>query len=223
MGDRIKTGIRFLDFFLSGGFQVPGFIHLYGEPGTGKSTLGYHLVSRLHEQGEKAVWLDFNHSFSIKRLISMAKDSSIVRSVALLAMSAHGQFINTLSKLNTLMVQARLLVLDNFTYFYQLSETQEKKGTFYTMFHHQLIRILALLRRQRALGLLINQVRSTLDGTFYPIGGQLINELSRYVLTIKKSGQQYELEIIKGEPNQILIPFILKNDGWRVLEHGVKS
>ena len=216
MGDRIATGIPFLDFFFHGGFEVPGFVHVYGEPGTGKSTLGYQLVKSVHEQDDHAIWLDFNASFSTKRLLSIAKDATVLDSLTLISITSRSYFLTVLPTIISVARDAKLFVLDNFTYFYQLSDTTDKHGEFYLMYQ-QLVRLFALLRRNHMLGLLINQVRSTAEGDFYPIGGQLINEISRYVLAIRHNGDHNDLEIKKGKANQETLSFILLQEGWSVL------
>ena len=222
MGNKIATGLIPLDFFLCGGFEVPGFIHLYGEPGTGKSTLGYHLVQSFHKNGERVVWIDFNSSFSMKRLLSIVKDKSVIHSLTLISITSKEYFISMLSGLISIASQTRLIILDNFTYFYQLSDNDKKKGEFYQMFQ-QLVRLISLIRRNRMLGLLINQVRSTKDGNFYPVGGQLVNEISRYVFAIKKMEEYNELEVIKGKTNHDKLLFKLMDNGWNVIPNGIEE
>ncbi len=214
MGFRISTGITALDFFLSGGFTLPSLVHLYGEPGTGKTTLGYHLLKNFHERGLKTVWLDFNESFSLRRLLSLSKDHSILKSFRIFQLKSNLEFKKSL---NILKIEdnEKLLVLDNFTYYYQLSQSEEKLGAFYNMLHHQLMRVMAAVKRNSMLCLLINQVRTTRDGNFYPVGGSLLNELAGYVLTTLYSNDVCLVKIIKGssiEPNQF--EYGLFDAGW---------
>jgi len=221
VGDRITTGIPFLDFFFHGGFRVPGFVHVYGEPGTGKSTLGYQLVKSVIDQGEQAIWLDFNASFSMKRFLSLMDNPSFVDSLTLINVTSRNYFFTVLPIIISVARDAKLLVLDNFTYFYQLSNTDEKDGEFYHMFQ-QLVRLSALLTRHRMLGVLINQVRSTTNSQFYPVGGQLINDLSRYVLAITHHGDHNELMVKKGESIEESLQFSLIEEGWSVI-HDVEG
>ena len=218
VGDRIGTGISFLDFFFHGGFQVPGFVHVYGEPGTGKSTLGYHLVKTIHHRGENTIWLDFNASFSAKRLLTIIKDVNFIDSLTLINVTSQSYLLTVLPTIISMARNARLLILDNFTYFYQLSDTEEKQGEFYRMYR-QLLRLSALLNRNKMLGVLINQVRSSLDGEFYPVGGQLLNDLSRYVLAITNCGDHCELTVKKGDAIDEKLFFSLIQDGWSLIQN----
>jgi len=215
VGVRITTGITALDFFLSGGFQVPSIIHVYGEPGTGKSTLGYHLVSCLHEKGLGTIWFDFNSSFSMKRLLSISKNDQVLQTLRLYQLESGNQLSKSLNQLK-IRENEKLLVLDNFTYYYQLSNSEDKRGTFYNMLHHQLMRILAAVRRNNMICFLINQVRTSSNGDFYPVGGSLMNEISQYVITTRHEDGHFKLEVMKGEINEENLMYSLSSSGWEV-------
>ncbi|MDX1639169.1 MAG: ATPase domain-containing protein [Balneolaceae bacterium] len=62
MKQKISTGVSGLDDILNGGL-IPGRSYLVnGGPGTGKSTLGYHFLSRGLHSGEKVLYISLGES-----------------------------------------------------------------------------------------------------------------------------------------------------------------
>jgi circadian clock protein KaiC len=54
---RIATGIPGLDGMMEGGFPLPSFILVAGEPGTGKTTFGVQTLFHGSENGETALYI----------------------------------------------------------------------------------------------------------------------------------------------------------------------
>ncbi len=56
-GDRVSTGVAGLDTVLNGGLLPQAAYLLKGQPGTGKTTLGLHLLIEGARRGERCLHL----------------------------------------------------------------------------------------------------------------------------------------------------------------------
>ena len=61
-GERISTGVPWLDQMLSGGLFRGSAVLVSGSPGTGKTTLGAHLIDAACARGERALLILFEES-----------------------------------------------------------------------------------------------------------------------------------------------------------------
>lgn len=69
-----QTGCKKLDKLLNGGFPSCSISLIYGEAGTGKTTLALQTSIQAAIKGFKVLFLDPDQSFSIQRLAQIAKD-----------------------------------------------------------------------------------------------------------------------------------------------------
>lgn len=70
----LQTGWTLLDAALGGGIPAGRVVELYGEEGSGKSTLCYQLVHSIQAQGGVAVYLDVESTFPKELASSMGVD-----------------------------------------------------------------------------------------------------------------------------------------------------
>jgi KaiC/GvpD/RAD55 family RecA-like ATPase len=59
MIEKIKTGMPKLDEALYGGFEKNASILLFGEAGTGKSSIGIQYLYKGYEQGDNGLYVTF--------------------------------------------------------------------------------------------------------------------------------------------------------------------
>lgn len=64
--ETIQTGIYSVDRILGGGFRRGGIVELYGNEGSGKTTLAMHAVALEQKKGHKCAYIDAEQSFTME-------------------------------------------------------------------------------------------------------------------------------------------------------------
>jgi DNA repair protein RadB len=67
MAEKISTGCNSLDTVLQGGISRSGITVIYGEAGTGKTTLAIQIAARTVTEGLKVLYVDSDRSFTQQR------------------------------------------------------------------------------------------------------------------------------------------------------------
>lgn len=62
----IQTGIYSIDKILGGGFPKGRIVELYGNEGSGKTTLAFHTIAEAQRRGEKTAFIDVEHSANLE-------------------------------------------------------------------------------------------------------------------------------------------------------------
>lgn len=63
--DTLSTGVYSIDKALGGGFARGRVVELYGNEGSGKTTLAMQVIVQTQLKGEKAAYIDVEHSFDL--------------------------------------------------------------------------------------------------------------------------------------------------------------
>lgn len=73
----VSTGILMLDELTGvAGFPRGALVHLYGEPGAGKTSVALHVVAEAQACGGKAVWVDADHALDLRMAEQRGVDTS---------------------------------------------------------------------------------------------------------------------------------------------------
>jgi len=165
--DFINTGVECLDDLLDGGFPFGCLSLIFGEFGTGKTTLAMQCAVNYAKDGHGTIYVDSNGEFSLDRLSQIALQDLGLVAPRIMVFSPRtfqrqieiietlGSFINP---------KIRLIIFDTISSLYRL-ELADRKQTF--ALNRQMNRQLALLAETaKAKGiavLLTSQVRSVFE------------------------------------------------------------
>lgn len=192
-----------LDALLGGGFTGGEITVVYGEAGTGKTTLAIQTAIEAARRGSKVLFIDADYSFTHQRFIQLAGEESagVIDQILLFypeTFSAQTGLIESIE--NYLTKSTRLLIVDTITSLYRVSLGSSEQ-TF--MLNRELNRQLAYLSevalRRRTTVLLTSQVHARLDfpfGQIEPVARRTLAHWPRTIMKLKNTSEQGRKEII---------------------------
>ena len=192
-----------LDALLGGGFTAGEITIIYGEAGTGKTTLAIQTSIEAARRSFKVLFIDADHSFTHQRFLQLAgEDSAGVSERILLffpeTFSAQMSLIESIE--NYLTASTRLIIVDTITSLYRVS-LGSSEHTF--MLNRELNRQLAYLS-EVALGhglvvLLTSQVHARLDfpfGRIEPVARRTLAHWPRTIIRLKNTSERGRKEFV---------------------------
>ncbi|MHA1266154.1 MAG: ATPase domain-containing protein [Candidatus Helarchaeota archaeon] len=143
---KIKTGLMSLDKVLFGGFQKNAVIHLFGMPGSGKTTFGMQIMAHILREGWRGVWVDCNGNFSLHRFSQILRCQDLLAQLTLVHTSSFPQQTQLLSYLSCspYLNQAGCVVIDGITHHYRSERYQESSHGFFQVLVNQLGSLLGI-------------------------------------------------------------------------------
>ena len=207
----IKTGNTELDKFL-GKYSEENITALYGEAGTGKTTLCLLAALELASNNKKVIFLDTEQNFSTERIeqILNSKNKECIKNILVLKIKnfnvQHTQVKNLESIKNV-----SLIVVDSLTHHYRRLYSREPelaKG----MLGKQLT-ILKNIAKKNIPVILTSQVYSSLENNIMPVGKDVLIKLSDKLIKLEKNPRKLTLE----KPENKTIKFEIVSEGIKVL------
>jgi DNA repair protein RadB len=201
--DVIPSRCEPLDALLDGGFAIGEIGVVYGEAGTGKTTLTIQTTIEAARRGSKVLYIDADHSFTHQRFTQLAGgDSDIVGERILLffpdTFSAQTSLVESAE--NYLTKATRLIVVDSVTSLYRV-ELGPAQQTF--ALNRELNRQLAYLSevaaRWRLVVLLTSQVHARMDfpfGKIEPVARRTIAHWPSTIVRLKNTSEHSRKDII---------------------------
>ena len=179
---RIPTGSRSLDSQLGGGMSTGEVTLVYGEPGSGKTTVALSLVAQLLrlDPAARAVLLDSDAKFSSARLTQMTGSEESLRRLLYTRPTTFEEQADALDRLPDQLQPRDLVIIDSVTGLYRV-ETGDSQKTFAE--NKELNRQLGLIKEvaltRRVVVMVTGQVRSVLDSPV-PVVEPVAQRLLRY-------------------------------------------
>lgn len=201
--DMIPSRCEPLDGLLGGGFSVGEVVVVYGEAGTGKTTLAIQTAIEAARLGSKVLYVDTDRSFTHQRFSQLAGEDSEATSERILlffpaTFSAQTSLVESIE--NYLTASTRLVVVDTITSLYRVSLGSAQR-TF--ILNRELNRQLAYLSevavRHKLVVLLTSQVHARLDfpfGRIEPVARRTLAHWPRTIIRLKNTPAQSKKEII---------------------------
>lgn len=158
----IPTPLPALNQQLGGGIHCRKLTHVFGAPGSGKTTFCLQLATGLMARRYDVLWIDCNNSFSLTKLHELATPGALPY-FSLIRIRDWEQFQQVFANVRALVHRTmRLVVLDNFAYFYGLSAPQERHELRELLFDEYLQSFVRLYRKEKydLAVIIINQVRA---------------------------------------------------------------
>jgi len=201
--DIIPSRCEPLDNLLGGGFAIGEVIVVYGEAGTGKTTLALQTAIEAARRGSKVIYIDADHSFTHQRFIQLAGEDAGTTSEHILlffpdTFAAQTSLIESIE--NYLTARTRLAIVDTITSLYRVSLGSAQQ-TF--VLNRELNRQLAYLSevavRRKLVVLLTSQVHARLDfpfGRIEPVARRTLAHWPRTIIRLKNTSERSRKEII---------------------------
>jgi DNA repair protein RadB len=196
---RLSTGCSPLDRLLGGGLERGAITQVYGEPGSGKSSLILLPVVAALKAGKGVIFFDIE-GFSVERFRQIAgKDAeSLAENLYMYEPFDFDQQGSMIKESEQLLKKGgiALYVLDSATALYrtELGQTREAQRRLAS----QMMYLLGLSRRYRIPILITNQVYIDPEsGEFRPLGGPVLQHLSKTILWIERKDRLRRLILIK--------------------------
>ena len=190
----ISTGVKDLDALIENGLPFKSLIHIFGESGTGKSTLAIQCAKNCVLQGWKVLVLDNEHTCSGARLknICETESSEIAQSIFVYEPSSFENQSETIENLEKYITdKTKMIIIDTITTHYRLALTEKSEKN--VVLNRELNRQLALLKdlaqHFELTVLMTNQVRGTLkrgilkDG-IEPVAAAILNYWADYEIQL---------------------------------------
>jgi DNA repair protein RadB len=201
--DTIPSRCEPLDALLGGGFTVGEIVVVYGEAGTGKTTLVIQTAVEAARRGSKVLYIDTDHSFTHQRFSQLAgEDSDAVSEQILLffpdTFSAQTSLVESIE--NYLTTSTRLLVVDTITSLYRVSlGSAERTFSLNRELNRQLAYLSEVALRRRLVVLLTSQVHTRMDfpfGRIEPVARRTLAHWPRTIIRLRNTSEGSKKEII---------------------------
>jgi RecA/RadA recombinase len=208
----LPSGIAPLDRMLNGGLHTGLITHVYGEAGSGKSTVALQFVNTAYRMGVCTAYVNSESASPIDRLEQITRRDfseleDLIRIIVPKTFSEQGEVVEDLELYAR--EHTRLVVIDTLTRLYRT--VLDDKETTYSA-HRELNRqagfLKGLAKHKDMIILVLNQVRASMNGPddFEPVAKNIMDYWSDYVLRIRirrASGERL-LERLrpKGEPSK---------------------
>lgn len=201
--DVIPSRCEPLDGLLGGGFSVGEIAVVYGEAGTGKTTLSIQTAIETARRGSRVLYIDTDHSFTHQRFSQLAREDADAVSERILlffpdTFSAQTSLVESIE--NYLTPSARLLVADTITSLYRVGlGSAERTFSLNRELNRQLAYLSTVAVRHRLVVLLTSQVHARLDfpfGRIEPVARRTLAHWPRTIIRLKNTSEQSRKDII---------------------------
>ncbi len=166
----IPTGCKIIDEILEGGIPFESVSLIYGEPETGKTTLATQCAINCARRGYKALFVDCDSTFSVRRLSQIASENfkEIAELIILMKPNDFREQTIVVDQLTEFVTKNfGLIVIDTITSLYRVKVAESPEKTF--ELNRELNRQMALLaqiaKTQKIAVLITSQVRSAFNET----------------------------------------------------------
>lgn len=176
---------------------------VYGEAGTGKTTLAIQTAIEAARRGSKVLYIDTDRSFTHQRFSQLAGDDSDTVSEQILlffpdTFTAQTSLVESIE--NYLTASTRLLVVDTITSLYRVSlGPAERTFGLNRELNRQLAYLSEAALRRRLVVLLTSQVHARMDfpfGRIEPVARRTLAHWPRTIIRLRNTREQSKKEII---------------------------
>jgi DNA repair protein RadB len=194
-----------LDTLIGGGFPTKAISHVFGEPGSGKTTLGIQLAVNVIRREKRVIFVAADQ-FPGERFAQIAGTDveSISQRLLVFEVKSFDQQRGTLRNIKRMAKEnVGLVVLDPATTHYRLEQSKNTESALQHSLVNQLLLLLGLAKKFDLSVVVTNQVYADIDtGEVLPVAGYLIDNLSKVVVQFAKTDGRRRCAIVKKHPTQ---------------------
>ena len=192
MQDRLSSECEGLDRLLGRGFE-PGIItQIYGEAGTGKTSILLQLAVGAVARGKKVIFID-TEGFSVERFKQIAGDEAKAvgaKIVVFEPLNLEQQHAAIKDAARIMGKEFGLLILDSATSLYRAAFEGEDNRPVRRALAAQLGELQEMARRHRIPVVVTNQVYMEIEtGNLRPLGGMAMDHATKTSIFVEKRGE----------------------------------
>jgi DNA repair protein RadB len=222
LNTRVSTGYSPLDDLLGGGLERKAITQVYGEPGSGKSTIALLPVVTCLKAGQGVIFFD-TEGLSVERFRQIAGDDAeeIAARLYIYEPSDFEQQGIQIAESENLLKKGGIdiFVMDSATALYRTELGQSREAQ--RKLASQMMYVLGLCRRFAIPVLVTNQVYVDSDtGEFRPMGGPVLQHLCKAILRIDRLNGLRRVVLVKHRslPDGSFFNFEITPNGIRKTE-----
>lgn len=193
--DVISTGCYAFDRMVRGGFPVGQVSLIYGEAGTGKTTIAVQCAVNCARRGFKTLFIDSDNTFPPNRLSQIAQQelSKIAPYILLFTPQKFKEQVHVIESLDSLLTPSvAFVVVDTITSLYRV-ELGSSNETFALNreLNRQLAYLVDIAKTKKVAVLLTSQVHSIIGelNEVEPLAMRVLNFHSRIVISLRKTAK----------------------------------
>ena len=192
MQERLSSGCEGLDQLLGGGYE-PGIItQIYGEAGTGKTTIVLQAAVGAVGRGLKVIFID-TEGFSVERFRQIAGEAAKeigAKIVVFEPLNLEQQHSSIKDATKIAGKEFGLLILDSATSLYRAAFEGDDNRPVRRALAAQLGELQEMARRHRIPVVVTNQVYMEIEtGNLRPLGGMAMDHATKTAIFIEKRGE----------------------------------
>uniref|UniRef100_A0A7C3YFC2 DNA repair and recombination protein RadB n=1 Tax=Geoglobus ahangari TaxID=113653 RepID=A0A7C3YFC2_9EURY len=212
---KLPTGSKCIDDLLSGGIETGSITQIYGESGTGKTSLCL-MLSYTTAKKFKVAYID-TEGLSAERIDQIFKEKELLKNVYIYEVFDFRQQSVAVREVSKILDDLKLIIIDSLTALYRSELEDEKKQIkMKRELTSQLTYLLGLARKNDLAVVFTNQMFVDVsDGTVKPIGGPSLDHLSKTIISLEKSGTERIAKLIKhrSKPEGLYCFFRITDNG----------
>ncbi len=197
------SGCNNVDALIGGGFPTAALSHIYGEPGTGKTTLCLQLSINVIRKGRRAVYIT-DEQFPGNRFAQIAGDDRelLAQKLIVSEVKSFDDQRAALRKVKTVAMQdVGLIVFDGVTTYYRLEQARGNETMLRQHLVNQVLSLLGVARKHDLAAVTTNQVYADLEtGQTLPVAGYVLDNVSTLVIELLKTDAQRRCAVLRKHP-----------------------
>ena len=190
--DRLPLGCTSIDEMLDGGIESSSMTLLYGEAGSGKTTVCLILAKEIIKQGKKVVYID-SEGISIDRLMQIAgEDFDLVMQNLLVFdvvnFDSQERSIDKAVKMVQSDIGVGMIIVDSITSLYRPTGKEDERSERKSLVG-QSQKLSSIAREKKIPVLVTSQVYTDVEtGTFESLGGNALMHNSKSIIRFDRAG-----------------------------------
>lgn len=217
--DRVPSGSPEIDELLGGGFERRTLTQIYGEPGSGKSTICIIAAVAVLRSGKEVIFFD-TEGFSVERFRQIAGDGAedLAEHLYIYDPVDFDMQGTMIVECETILKQGKvgMIVMDSATALYRTELGAGKEPL--RKLAKQMVHLLGLSKKYDIPVLITNQVYVDVDDDEYRgLGGTTLLHLSKVIVRIEKRDgrRRAVLEKHRSRPDGAFFDFLITGTGIR--------
>jgi len=204
---RYPCGCDNIDSLIGGGFPTGVVSHIYGEPGSGKTSLCLLLATNVIRREKRVIYIATG-PFPGERFAQIAATDSapIGQKLLVFEVKSFDQQQATLRNIRKIAKEnVGLIIFDTATTYYRLEQAKNTEIQSRHTIANQVLLLLGLAKKYDLAAMLTNEVYVDTDTKrVLPVAGYLLDNVSAIVLQFVKTDSQRRCAILKKHPTMPL-------------------